>query len=128
MRGRRTRSSQARRGSILVLSLLVVTIGSLVGTSIIYYAGADRRAADMGVRRVQARAMAWSGVQAVMAELSKQREALIEGEAPTITEIWIAPAAVQGASVAVNLGRPAGASAYCRWGARRRGARWASWT
>ncbi len=105
------RRARSRRGSILVLSLLVVTIGALVGTSIIYYSGADRRAADMGVRRVQARAMAWSGVQAAMAELSKQRDALIEGEAPTLTEIWLSPVAVQGAAMAP-------ASAGARWGFR----------
>jgi DNA uptake protein ComE-like DNA-binding protein len=73
------------------MSLLVVTIGALVGTSIIYYSGADRRAAKLGVSRVQARAMAWSGVQVVLAELSKQRDALLSGEAPEITERWIAP-------------------------------------
>jgi DNA uptake protein ComE-like DNA-binding protein len=82
-----------------------------VGTSIIYYAGADRRAADMGVRRVQARAMAWSGVQGAMAELSKQREALVEGEIPTLTEVWLSPVAVQGAAMT-----PAAAGA--RWGFR----------
>jgi DNA uptake protein ComE-like DNA-binding protein len=101
----------SRRGSILVLSLLVVTIGAMVGTSIIYYSGADRRAADMGVRRVQARAMAWSGVQAVMAELAKQRDALIAGDAPSLTELWMAPSSVQGAALS-----PAASGA--RWGFR----------
>jgi DNA uptake protein ComE-like DNA-binding protein len=101
-----TSSARRSRGSILVMSLVVVTIGALVGTSIIYYAGSDRRAAQMGVSRVQVRAMAWSGVQAAMAELGKQREALLSGEAPEVTEQWIAPA---------PEGREAGGA---RWGFR----------
>lgn len=87
--------ARARRGSILVMSLLVVTIGVLVGTSIIYYSGADRRAAKLGVQRVQSRAMAWSGVQVALAELGKARDALLEGEGPEITERWMTPAGEQ---------------------------------
>lgn len=79
-----------RRGAILLVSLLVVTIGALMGTTILYFAGAGRHAAEVGLRAPQSRAMAWSGVQAVMAELSAQREALLQGAAPTITEYWLA--------------------------------------
>lgn len=81
-----------RRGSILVLALLVVTIGALVGMTVIYYAAADRRAAEMGVRTVQARAMAWSGVQIIMSELASQREQMLSGETPRVTDNWVAPA------------------------------------
>jgi DNA uptake protein ComE-like DNA-binding protein len=77
-----------RRGTILVAVLLVITIASLVGTGAMYTARAEALGASVSLRRTEARALAWSGVQGVMAELSAQREALLDGEEPRLTEEW----------------------------------------
>ncbi len=80
------------RAVVLFAALVVISIGALVGTTVIYFSEAERAAADVTVRKTQARAMAWSGVQAVMAELASQRDGLVSGEKPKVTERWTAPA------------------------------------
>ena len=79
-----------RRGLILVGVLLVITMSALVGTTLVLSVTAERAAIEGALRRDQARAVAWSGVRAAMAELSDQRDLLLEGDDPEFTEEWIA--------------------------------------
>lgn len=81
-------SNPWRRAVVLLAVLVVIAAGALVGTAVIYTADAERTAVEGTLRRAQARAMAWSGVRAVMAELAAQREVLLSGGAPTVTDEW----------------------------------------
>jgi len=77
-----------RRGLTLFATLIVLTIGALVATVVLYASNADRASAVALERRTQARSLAWSGVLAAMQELADQRDRLIAGEDPTLTESW----------------------------------------
>lgn len=77
-----------RRGVILLGVLVVVAISALVGTGIVFASDAEHSASASSVRRDQLRAMAWSGVQAVMSELAAQREELLTGGSPILTPEW----------------------------------------
>ncbi|MGE4197990.1 MAG: hypothetical protein AB7G11_12805, partial [Phycisphaerales bacterium] len=86
-------SSGARvsaRAVVLLMTLIVITIGALVGSTVLYYAGSTSHSAQIGLRAAPSRAMAWSGVQAVMSELAAQREEILQGKKPSITEYWAA--------------------------------------
>ncbi len=77
-----------RRGSVLLSVLIVVVIAALTGATAMYVAQAQASTASLTLRRTQARALAWSGVQAAMAEMAEQREALLDGGEPVLTEEW----------------------------------------
>jgi DNA uptake protein ComE-like DNA-binding protein len=79
---------RARRGLVLLAVLLVIVLASLVGTTVLIVADADRAGAEVSLHRTQSRALAWSGVQAVTAELASQRDGLLEGRPPRVTEAW----------------------------------------
>lgn len=68
--------------------LLVIVLASLVGTTVLIVADADRAGAEVSLHRTQSRALAWSGVQAVMAELASQRDSLLDGKRPRVTDEW----------------------------------------
>lgn len=76
------------RGFALYAVLVTVTIGALVAASVVYSAQAQRVAADAAARRVQSRAIAWSGVQAVQEELRAQRADLLLGRRPALSDEW----------------------------------------
>ncbi|MCH9057412.1 MAG: helix-hairpin-helix domain-containing protein [Planctomycetes bacterium] len=76
------------RGVVLIAVLVVLTIGALVGTTVLAMTSAERATAETSLRRTQARALVWSGVQAVMAELATQREDILQGRDPHVTEEW----------------------------------------
>lgn len=76
------------RGVVLLLVVVVVTISALAGGWAAAAAASERGSAVAAREVAQARAAAWSGIQAVMAELSAQREALLAGERPVVTESW----------------------------------------
>lgn len=80
--------SRARRATVLFAVLLVVTLAALAGTTVLVAADAGVSSAQATLKRTQVRALAWSGVQAVMAELADQREALLLGSAPLVTDEW----------------------------------------
>jgi hypothetical protein len=80
-----------RRAVVLLMSLVVITIGALIATTILYFSSAPSYTSQTGLRFTQSRAMAWSGVQAVMSQLSVQRDDLLQGKAPTLTEYWTVP-------------------------------------
>ncbi len=80
---------QNRTGSALLGVLVLITIGSLVGTTILLGVDAQRQSSSTSMRQDQARALAWSGVLATMSELGEQREDLIGGLRPELTDEWI---------------------------------------
>lgn len=83
-----TRGGGSRRGTILLVVLVVITIAALTGTTAMYLGEAGVSTEAVSMKRIQTRALAWSGVQAAMAELADQREALLDGAAPELTESW----------------------------------------
>lgn len=72
------------RSFVLVAVLVVITGAVLVGTSMMFIA--QGRAVDTSstAEATQMRALAWSGVQLVMAELNDQREQLLSGQTPRL--------------------------------------------
>jgi DNA uptake protein ComE-like DNA-binding protein len=76
------------RAVVLFAVLLVVTLAALAGTTAMVLADAGVSSARTALKRAQTRALAWSGVQAVMQELSEQREDLLLGGTPTLTREW----------------------------------------
>lgn len=85
MRRERRRS---RRGSVLLAVMVVVGIAALIAASLMLRVEGERATAAVSLRRTRTRALAWSGVQAVMAELSGKRDELLDGGAPTVTATW----------------------------------------
>jgi DNA uptake protein ComE-like DNA-binding protein len=77
-----------RRAMIIFAVLIVITIAALVGAAGMYAAEVRVTSAGASLKAAQARALAWSGVQAVMAELGDQRESIIAGHEPLITGEW----------------------------------------
>jgi DNA uptake protein ComE-like DNA-binding protein len=104
------RGPQARRGAILLAVLVVISIAALAGVSVSHVAQADVQGAAVSQRRVQARALAWSGVQSVMAELAQQRIALLDGETPRITSEWEPFVDARGRRAVVRLAQQRGGS------------------
>lgn len=69
------------RATVLLAVLLVVAIGAMIGTTVMYFSEAETAGASHAMRAAHGRAAAWSGVQAVMAQLSRQRSDLLSGKA-----------------------------------------------
>ena len=104
MRTRANPSRRHRRHAMVLLSvMLVVTIAALAGTTAMYFAQAQMAATRTTLKRTQSRAMAWSGVQAAMAEIADQREKLLDGGAPELTLEWELFAEEAGARGVVRL-------------------------
>ncbi|QOJ01707.1 MAG: hypothetical protein HRU70_14965 [Phycisphaeraceae bacterium] len=74
-----------RRGAVMMLVLLVVTMGAAAALSVLTGAVGVDRGVSHTSDRVRSRALAWSGLQAVMSELAAQRAAILRGEDPTLT-------------------------------------------
>lgn len=75
----------SRRGVVLVLTLLVITIAALIGTTVLVASRAELGTTLRAAERTRSRALAWSGVQAAMAELAQQRDSLLDGFEPDLT-------------------------------------------
>lgn len=87
------------RGMILVGVLVVVVVLALLAGTALVAADAEVSAVQGTLRREQSRAIAWSGVQAAMAELGRQRDAITAGQVPQVTGSWMLfgdPAGTQG--------------------------------
>ncbi len=76
------------RGVILLTVLVIVGVGALVGTTVVYVAQGERSGARVSIDRTQERALAWSGVQAALTELAEQRDLLLSGAMPQLTTQW----------------------------------------
>ncbi|MBK7406070.1 MAG: helix-hairpin-helix domain-containing protein [Phycisphaerales bacterium] len=80
--------NQTRSGSAIVAVLLLVAIGVVMAASVLATADAASATARGEAARTQSRALAWSGVQGLMAELAEQRDGILDGEAPQVTPEW----------------------------------------
>lgn len=69
---------------MLLVVLVVVAISAMIGASSLSLSDAQAGSASRALRAAQARAAAWSGVQAVMAQLAAQRDSLLRGEVPRV--------------------------------------------
>jgi len=77
-----------RRGTILLVVLVIITVAALTGTTVMYLGEAGMSAEGVALKRIQSRSLAWSGVQAVMADLADQRDTLLDGGAPVLEGQW----------------------------------------
>lgn len=77
-----------RGGSAIFAVLMLLVIGVIIVASVLVSADAAGTSTESERQRTQSRALAWSGVQAVMAELAEQREGLLDGLDPELTEEW----------------------------------------
>jgi DNA uptake protein ComE-like DNA-binding protein len=78
----------SKRATILLSVLVVVVIGTLIGTTMTMIAGAQRASVESAGNRAQSRALALSGLRAVVAELADQRRDLLRGDEPRLTSEW----------------------------------------
>ena len=85
---RRAALGACRGGSAIFAVLMLLVIGVIIVASVLVSADAAGTSTESERQRTQSRAMAWSGVQAVMAELAEQREGLLDGLDPELTEEW----------------------------------------
>ncbi len=76
---------RGRRAFVLIAVLVVVASALLVATSLLFVAQAEAAGAAGTARAVQSRALAWSGVQAVMSTLNDQRDRILNGELPQVS-------------------------------------------
>ncbi len=95
--------ARGRRGRVIIAVLVVVTMAALVGSAILLRSDGGVVLARGELRRAQARAAAWSGVQAVMARLGEQREDLLAGGAPVLPEGWTMPVEAAGGTLVFRL-------------------------
>lgn len=77
-----------RRGSTILAVFLLMVIGLVIVASVLVTADAASATSQAELQRTQSRALAWSGVQGLMAELAEQREELLDGQPPRITAEW----------------------------------------
>jgi DNA uptake protein ComE-like DNA-binding protein len=78
----------SRRGGAILAVLFLMVIGIVIAASVLVSADAAGATSRAELHRTQSRALAWSGVQALMAELAEQRDGLLDGQAPEITAEW----------------------------------------
>ncbi len=79
---------RSRRGVMLPAVMMIVVLVALIGATLAAATGAQAHGASASLSRRQARALAWSGVQAAMAELAEQRIAMLKGATPALTGEW----------------------------------------
>lgn len=77
-----------RRGSLLLGVLIVVMIASMVGLSMMSAASIHRGEARGALRRAQSRALAWSGVLAIVSQMETQRAEILAGTTPNLKRAW----------------------------------------
>lgn len=80
-----------RRGSILLVTFMAITIAALVATGLLLRADASQDVVSVAVGRTQSRALAWSGIQAAVAQLAAQRDTLLAGGEPQVFETFDVP-------------------------------------
>ncbi|KAA0216274.1 MAG: hypothetical protein DYG94_05425 [Leptolyngbya sp. PLA3] len=80
---------RSKRGMVLLAVLLVIVLAAMIGSTLLVTVDAERSSAETTLRRTQSRAIAWSGVQYVMAQLAEQREKLLAGVAPEVDSRWV---------------------------------------
>ncbi len=78
-----------RRGFVLPVVLIIMTIALLIGTGMLFMTQAEAAGMVGSLQQAQSRALAWSGVQAVMNRLDDQRRRLLESDLPRVDEQYI---------------------------------------
>jgi len=78
------RRLRTRRASILLVTFMAITIAALVATGLLLRADGSQDVVAVSLRRTQARALAWSGVQAALAQLADSRAGLLAGADPEV--------------------------------------------
>lgn len=78
-------ATECRRGSALFLVLGVVAAAAMMGAVVLTTGDSTATATDRQSERLTLRAAAWSGIQAVMAEVSRQRPDLLAGGSPSVS-------------------------------------------
>jgi DNA uptake protein ComE-like DNA-binding protein len=73
---------ERRRSFVLIAVLVIVGASLLVATSQLFVAQTELAVSSGAGESAQSRALAWSGLQAVMAELNDQRSLILAGESP----------------------------------------------
>lgn len=101
--GARVRLGIRARASVIVAVLLLLVIGVIVSASVLGSAAAAASATQADLKRTQARALAWSGVQAVMAQLASQRNDILQGAFPDVTAQWSLYTDTDGTEAVVRL-------------------------
>src|SRR6187549_3426572 len=91
MAGRRRRRmsgdrspSPARRSFIMLAVLVCMMSAILVATGLLYVSQTEAAGAAGSADAAQARALLWSGAQAIMSRLADQRDRILAGELPEL--------------------------------------------
>ncbi len=74
------------RGFTLIAVLVIMGSALLVGTSLLFMAQAEAAGTAGAADAAQSRALAWSGIQAVMSTLNDQRQRILDGEVPAVAD------------------------------------------
>ncbi len=77
-----------RRAIALLTVLLVIVLGALIAMIALDQADAGATGARDSLSRRESRAVAWSGVLGALAEIETQRDDILQGAAPELTEEW----------------------------------------
>lgn len=93
----------SHRGMILLAVLIIIPIAVFAAAAGMYSVDGRLTSEIASLKSAQARALAWSGVQAVMAELGDQRAAIVEGREPRVTTEWELHKEASGARGIVRL-------------------------
>src|SRR5438552_6062465 len=75
-----------RRAFVLIAVLVIVGSALYVATALMFQAQADVISAGRAAQVAQSRALAWSGVQAVMSRLNEQRDRILAGQGPRLDD------------------------------------------
>ena len=78
----------SRRGLIILAVAIAIAVASLAAVTMLFVAWAHVEAGRRSAERVRLQSLAWSGVQGAMAELAGQRETLLLGGEPILTNQW----------------------------------------
>jgi DNA uptake protein ComE-like DNA-binding protein len=78
-----------RRSFILLAVLVVMVSAILVATSLLFVAQTEAAGAAGAEDAAQARALLWSGTQAILAELHDQRESILAGDMPGLQPQYV---------------------------------------
>lgn len=77
-----------RHGLSMFVVFVIIAMGTLLAMGLAYQAGSMRMGSRVSGLKTQAHSLAWSGLQAVMAELDTQRDVILAGGVPEVTDEW----------------------------------------
>lgn len=84
-----SRYNASRRAFVLLAVLVIVGCALLVATGVVFLAQADVAGSAGAADAAQSRALAWSGLQAVMSRLNDQRDRILNSELPQLDEQYV---------------------------------------